>query len=165
MLYLSIVMRGEFSRRSVKKTGTDIFSDTLCLVNNFSLHGVTVKRSTIALRIILFKATTHPRRPRPMIVTTGAANSHKSVPATRCATLRFAPGNGLYMVSTGDHQTFHVNVSDEINEPLQLLVCSYPQLCTTFRFAFRVSQGTVCSGYSLGRIQVRQSCTVGGCIR
>ena len=43
----SIVMRGEFSRGSVKKTGeevfSDLYSDALCVVTSFSLHGVTVK--------------------------------------------------------------------------------------------------------------------------
>ena len=31
---------------------------THCVVTNFSLHGVTVKRSTVALRVIMCKATT-----------------------------------------------------------------------------------------------------------
>ena len=48
----SILMLGEFSRRSVKETGAgaEVFSDewrhVVRVVTNFSLHGVTVKRST-----------------------------------------------------------------------------------------------------------------------
>ena len=40
-------------------------SDTLCVVTNFSLHCVTVKRSTRRSAPRMCKATTHPRRPRP----------------------------------------------------------------------------------------------------
>ena len=46
----SIVKRGEFIRRSVKKTwglrSSRMLSDTLCVVTNVSQHGVSVKRST-----------------------------------------------------------------------------------------------------------------------
>ena len=44
-------------------------SDTLCVVTNVSLHGVTVKEALCIMR----KATTHPRRPRPLVTIPAAA--------------------------------------------------------------------------------------------
>ena len=45
-----------------------IRNGTLCVVTNFSLHGVTVKRSTSSVPHNMCKATTHPRRPRPRMM-------------------------------------------------------------------------------------------------
>ena len=44
-------------------------SDILCVVTNFSRHGVYCETFDVALRIyiIMCKATTHPRRPRPLM--------------------------------------------------------------------------------------------------
>ena len=55
--------------------------DTLCVVTAFSLHECYCETFDVALRIIRCKATTHPRRPRPLIVMAGA-NSPKLVTAT-----------------------------------------------------------------------------------
>ena len=73
-------------------------SDTLCVVTNFSLHGVTVKRSDVALRM-----SVNPLRIREKTSAPGSdsgVRTPQSQSSLLCTTFRFAPGDGLLPSST-----------------------------------------------------------------